>query len=420
VGRPGDRTGLDTRPGTIPPMAEPTTFEGALPATSEAGHESASEAGEASSFRLGYRPGLDGIRGVSVLAVMGYHAGLSWLHGGFLGVDAFFVLSGFLITSLLLEEWQSRGGIGLRNFYARRLLRLTPALLIVLVAVAIDAMFFAPASVRDAVFPEATSTVLYAANWFAATTSQFPFHLAHTWSLAIEEQFYLLWPLLMIGTLAWFGRVRAVVWLSVGGAAASAVLMLAMTGFGDHSLVRAYFGTDTRAQALLIGCAVAALACVGEIPSSPAAKRFIGGAAIVGAVFVVALWVLLDGTGSPLLFAGGFTLEGLAVGLIVVHVLQEPAAPLSRALAVEPLRWVGRISYGLYLWHWPVFNVVNRWDLAFWPGVVVKFGITFGCAIASYYGVEQPVLALKRRFRGAESGRPDAVGPATVTAPQPA
>jgi peptidoglycan/LPS O-acetylase OafA/YrhL len=368
-------------------------------------------------FRLGYRPALDGIRGVAVLAVMGYHVGLSWLRGGFLGVDAFFVLSGFLITCLLLEEWRSRGRISLRNFYARRLLRLTPALLIVLFAVIVDAVFFSPSSVRDAIYPEAASTVLYAANWFAASTTQFPFHLAHTWSLAIEEQFYLVWPLLLVGILAWWGRLRAVVWCTIGGALASAVLMMLMTGFGDHDLVRAYFGTDTRAQALLIGCAIASLAFVGRLPSSPRAREVFRIGAIAGAVFVVGLWVLLAGTGSSFLFAGGFTLEGLAVGCIVVHVVQEPAAPFPRALAVEPLRWVGRISYGLYLWHWPVFNVVSRWDLAFWPGVVVKFGITFGCAIASYYGVEQPVLGLKRRFRGADSGRAAAAGPGPGSQP---
>ncbi|MFN8035308.1 MAG: acyltransferase [Acidimicrobiia bacterium] len=356
-------------------------------------------------FRLGYRPALDGIRGVSVLAVMAYHVGLSWMSGGFLGVDAFFVLSGFLITSLLLEEWHDRGRINLRNFYARRLLRLTPALLLVLAVVGSYAVFLERGAVRDAIYPEAASTILYSANWFAATGSQFPFHLAHTWSLAIEEQFYLVWPLAVVAILSWSGRVRSLLWTTVGIACASALLMPMMTGFGDHRVERAYFGTDTRAQSLLIGCAIACVAFLGDLPRSTAAVARVRAGAVASAVFVVGLWVLLDGTGSAFLFAGGFALEGLAVGVIVVHVLLEPGAPIPRALAARSARWVGRISYGLYLWHWPVFTVVDRWGLAFWPGVVVKFALTFGFATASFYGLEQPVLALKRRFRGAGSGR---------------
>lgn len=357
-------------------------------------------------FRLGYRPALDGVRGLSVLAVMGYHAELSWLHGGFLGVDAFFVLSGFLITTLLVEEWQAYARISLRNFYARRLLRLVPALVLVLAAVAVYAALFAKRDAAEAIWPEAVSTILYTANWFSAyIRAPFPFHLSHTWSLSIEEQFYLVWPLVLLGLLSLRLRVRALLWVTVVGAAASAAWMLVMTGFGDHHLGRAYYGTDTRAQALLVGCVIGLAAMHGSLPRTATAARAARTLAWVGASFVVGLWVVLTGRASPFLYRGGFTLEALAVGGVVVHVLLSPASSMARALALGPLRWVGRISYGLYLWHLPIFLVVQGWDLDFWPGLVVKVGLTFAFAAASFYAFERPLLRLKGRFERTVSGR---------------
>jgi peptidoglycan/LPS O-acetylase OafA/YrhL len=378
------------------------------------------EESERRPFRLRYRPELDGIRAFSVLAVMGYHLGLSWLPGGFLGVDAFFVLSGFLITCLLLQEREGSGRVSLRDFYARRGLRLLPALTLVLVAVAIYALWFAKPPADTGTYPEAVSTVLYVANWFRAYTLTFPYYLAHTWSLSIEEQFYVVWPLLLVGLLAIRVRGRALLAATAAGAVASAALMVVLTGWGAHTRNRAYYGTDTRAQALLIGCALAAAVMVGVWPTRARTQRIVRALAWISAAFVVVLWVVMDGIGDRFLYRGGFTIEELAVALIVVHVLVAPAGWMARGLAVGPLRWIGRLSYGLYLWHWPVFLVVAGWGYAFWTGAAVKLGLTFVLAVASFYLVERPILSLRRRFRGDGTVRPPAAQPAGAIRRDPA
>ncbi|MCZ7527259.1 MAG: acyltransferase [Acidimicrobiia bacterium] len=354
----------------------------------------------ATPFRLGYRPALDGVRGLSVLAVMGYHASLSFLKGGFLGVDAFFVLSGFLITTLLMEEWRGRGGVSLRDFYARRALRLLPAVVLVLLAVAVYAAAFAERGEAAAIWPEAGSTLLYVANWFRVfTDAPFGFHLTHTWSLAIEEQFYVVWPLLLLGLLLLGLSRRARLGVAAAGAALSAVAMVALTGAGAHDIVRAYYGTDTRAQSLLIGCVVGLVATGGILPASARALRRLRTGALVGGAFVLVLWVGVS-LSSPFLYRGGFTLEALAVALVVTHLLVAPAGLAARALALGPLVWVGRVSYGLYLWHWPAFLVLSRdrLGLSFWPTTAVRVAVTFALAAVSFYAVERPMLALKARF----------------------
>ncbi|MGD0765697.1 MAG: acyltransferase, partial [Dehalococcoidia bacterium] len=216
--------------------------------------------------RFSYRPGLDGIRALAVAAVLAYHADFPWARGGFLGVDAFFVLSGYLITTILLTEWNARGGIGLLAFWTRRARRLLPALYLMLIGVAIYAVFMASPLELDKIRGDALATIAYVANWRPIFTGasyfdrfSIPSPLNHTWSLAIEEQYYLIWPLLLLFLL----RVRrltpnALLAVTLAMAAASAILMGALFQPGhDPSLV--YYGTDTRAQSLLVGAALAML-----------------------------------------------------------------------------------------------------------------------------------------------------------------
>ena len=364
-------------------------------------------------------PGLDGIRALAVLAVMAYHNGFSWIPGGFYGVDAFFVLSGYLITSLLLTEWESSGTVRLTRFWARRARRLLPALFVVVAVVGLLRLAAPSALAWPDAVPDALATLLYVANWhfiasgagyFAASAPPSP--LLHTWSLAIEEQFYLVWPLVIVGVLGRRGRrpaadhrrrLQVLGALCVAGGLASAVLMWALTPTGA-SLERAYYGTDTRAQALLVGGALAvALALYRR---RPAGLRRLGAVTgVAGLVASAAVWHWVAET-SSLAFHGGFLLASLAAGAVVAGVVLSPTGPASRALALGPLGYLGRISYGVYLWYWPVLLVMtgSRLEMGAWPLFLCRSAVTVALAAGSYHLVEAPIR------RGAPSGWRAAVG----------
>ncbi|HVM63545.1 MAG TPA: acyltransferase, partial [Acidimicrobiales bacterium] len=292
---------------------------------------------------------------MAVLAVLCFHFGVPGAAGGYLGVDVFFVLSGFLITGLLLAEHQRTGGIGLRRFWERRARRLLPGLLTMLLAVAVWSAAVHGASVRA----DALATLGYVANWRFVLAHQGyfarfgpPSPLLHTWSLAIEEQFYLLWPLAVVPVAARWGA-RGVRNLAVGGAVASAATCVALAVAGAGT-VRLYYGTDARAQALLIGAAAAAAMALRR-PGSRRTPRL----ALAGACALAWSFHALNGTGA-LLYRGGFTAVALAAAAVVAGVVARPRAAVARALSVPPLRRVGYISYELYLWHWPVLLAVTH------------------------------------------------------------
>jgi peptidoglycan/LPS O-acetylase OafA/YrhL len=210
---------------------------------------------------LSYVPALDGVRGVAVLAIMGYHGGVFLTSGGFYSLDAFFALSGFLITSLLVAQWQQSGSIRLGRFWARRARRLLPALFVLLPAVLAYATWVAPPGMYPGLRGDSLSTLLYVANWhfivtgsnyFAQTGATSP--LLHTWSLAVEEQFYLVWPLIVLLILRSRLGLRILFGVCVGGAIASAVLMAILASPSTQN--RVYYGTDTRAQSLLVDAAL--------------------------------------------------------------------------------------------------------------------------------------------------------------------
>jgi peptidoglycan/LPS O-acetylase OafA/YrhL len=354
-------------------------------------------------------PQLDGIRAFAVITVLLYHFGVSWVNGGLLGVDVFFVLSGFLITTLLCNESTRTGTIALAKFWGRRARRLLPALFVLLIGVALYAHFYAGFVNVSRIRGDALSTLAYVANWrfifsnqgyFAATGAPSP--LLHTWSLAVEEQYYLIWPLVALVALRWRGA-RGVAWVAGIGALASATLMAVMHHAGV-SVDRLYYGTDTRAQALLVGSFLGAMASmrswhvVSERWAATRQGRVAGVAlGVAGSGYLLWAWHAYAGTDS-FLYSGGFLLVALAAGAVITQVVSWPDSLLSRFLSLGALTFIGRISYGLYLYHWPLFLVINNehTGLSGFELLVARFGATFVVAVASYYLLEQPIRT--RRF----------------------
>ena len=351
-------------------------------------------------------PALDGVRALAVLAVMAYHNGFTWIPGGYYGVDAFFVLSGFLITSLLLAEVDATGTLKLLRFWGRRARRLLPALFVLVGALGVVHLLSPSLLPWADPVPDAAATIGYVANWhfvagnagyFAASGPPSP--LLHTWSLAIEEQFYLVWPLVVLAVMGRRGRhagadrrrrLYTLGAICVVGAAASVAWMWHLTPAGA-SPNRAYYGTDARAQAVLLGGSLAVALAL--FAGRSARTRRLG--ALVGAVGLVgsaAVWHLVT-EGSTLAFHGGFLLASASAAAVVAGVVLSPAAPTSRFLALRPLRYVGTVSYGAYLWYWPVLLVLtgSRLHLGQWPLFAVRTAVTVGLAALSYHLVEAPI-----------------------------
>jgi peptidoglycan/LPS O-acetylase OafA/YrhL len=353
-------------------------------------------------------PGLDGLRALAVIAVIAFHEQFSAFPGGFLGVDVFFVLSGYLITDLLVAQWNRHGHLALRGFWTRRARRLLPALGVLLVTVTAATAVIEPAqmtALRDALL----AAVTYSSNWWQALAhhsyfAQFgpPPPLQHLWSLAIEEQFYLLWPLLLIGILktCQSGRIRAgLAWL---GAALSALAMVLVYVPGaDPS--RVYYGTDTHASALFIG---AALALTWPLRRMQALSR--DGARVPDAIGLAGIAVLAWAMGhfagpDRVLYPAGLLIAALAAGGVVLAA----ASPglVSWALGGSALRWIGIRSYGIYLWHWPVIALADaafpRQSPAHWIWLP-EAALSVGLAAASWRWVEEPII--RNRFRATVRG----------------
>ena len=380
-------------------------------------------------------PALDGVRAVAGAGVLAFHGARPWATGGLVGVDAFFVLSGYLITALLLAEWTPRGGwIDLAAFWGRRVRRLLPALLVMVTVVAVAARALLPPEEVRLLRGDGLAALFYVANWrmierggdyFAQTAAPSP--LEHTWSLGIEEQFYLVWPLVLGAVLyrprpgrrslraTASSRPRARLWwlvLVCGVGAAASTAALAATYSADDP-GRAYYGTDTRGAAILVGAALAAaLALRGEAraPSPgrttastappPAASRGAraGLAAAAAAAAALVGWAAthLSGTDDEL-YHGGMAAIALAVAAVIAHVVLVPSGVSARLLSVPPLPALGRISYGVYLWHEPIMLEFSKRALlispepgAFWVNAAVLAVITIALASVTYALVERP------------------------------
>ena len=342
-------------------------------------------------------PALDGIRGIAVLGVLLHH--LDRLTGGYLGVDTFFVLSGFLITGILLDEHGRTDRVGLGRFWLRRARRLIPALVVVLAVVLLVEGLLLD-GISESLRRETWAAVFYVSNWVAIidgtdywATFDTVSPLRHMWSLAIEEQFYVVWPLLVIAVFAvarrrgWNGpRTLAV----AAGALAAVSYLLAQMLWSPANTLRVYYGTDTRVGAILLG-AVAAVVVFETAPSTRAIT-WVGRLALVGLVPITAAWVALDGQ-SELLYRVGFPVTALATTVVIASTVLQPDALLVRAMSNAVLRWFGTISYGLYLWHWPIIVWLDP-DRTGWDGLAldsVRVILSVGVAALSYHLIEQPI-----------------------------
>ncbi len=352
-----------------------------------------------SGGRFRYLPALDGLRAFAVLAVLCYHGGMSWALGGFLGVDAFFVLSGFLITSLLLVEWKGTNGIALTAFWIRRAKRLLPALFLVLGGVALYAAFAAAPTELGRIRDDGLASLGYVANWRFVFSHQsyfdtfgVPSPLRHMWSLAIEEQFYLVWPMIVYGVLRWRrGSVGALAAVAGAIAIGSTVLMVSLYNpNGDPS--RVYYGTDTRVSSLLVGALLAMFATKHTFGKTIFERRSLHVASVLAVGALGFMWVTTT-DGPSWLYLGGFLVAALLVAVVIADVSQEQMGPVAKVMSLRPLRWIGAISYGLYLWHWPIYVFLSpvRTGLDDAALFAVRLAATFIVATLSYYLVEQPI-----------------------------
>jgi peptidoglycan/LPS O-acetylase OafA/YrhL len=349
--------------------------------------------------RLPYMPGIDGLRAIAVLAVIVYHAEPEWMTGGFLGVEVFFVISGYLITALLIEEYRATGTLDLSRFWIRRARRLLPALFLLLTVVLVaTGLFWTDLTGRVA--RDIPGALVYLTNWqfiledvsYFEAFGRLPV-LRHLWSLAIEEQFYVVWPLVFLGGMALLRTVKRFGLATLTLAAGSVALMWWLyEPYADPS--RVYYGTDTRAAGLLIGAALAAAwrPWTFQRTATRRGTRLLDAIGFLG-LGGVAAFLFAVGEFSPFLYQGGLPLLGFATAAVIA-VTAFPHTTLSRALASAPLRWIGTRSYGIYLWHWPIFMVtrpgldVSLDGPALWA---LRLALTFGIAELSYRFVETPI-----------------------------
>jgi peptidoglycan/LPS O-acetylase OafA/YrhL len=386
---------------------------------------------------LPYLPGLDGMRALAVIAVLLYHSGGggAFVPGGFLGVEVFFVISGYLITSLILAQWRSTGRVELKAFWVGRARRLLPALYVVLVVTLTYAVVFLPGEVAG-LRADVLAAMGYVTNWYLVWGHESYFEavgrpslLKHLWSLAVEEQFYVVWPLVLAFGLsagAVVTRWPRAMCIALTGAAGSAVLM-ALLYRPEVDPSRIYYGTDTRATGLLVGAALAFVWIPGQglvrrrdlpdgarLPGirywgtlrrrwgwiAPRLLDLAGLAALGGLVFLC----LSLGEFEPFLYRGGLASVALLSALMIMA-CAHPHSQLGLALlGGQPLRWIGQRSYGIYLWHWPVFMITRPQldvPLEGWSVLVIRLALTVVLAELSYRFVETPIRrgALGRAWR---------------------
>ena len=361
-----------------------------------------------------YIPAIDGLRALAVIAVMLYHLGFTWIPGGFLGVDLFFVISGYVITRLLLDSIEQSGGLDLRGFYLARARRLLPALIFTVTTTTIAIGIWAPDTIKR-LLTDMPFSLTGTMNWWLVARHQDYFEsigrpplLQHTWSLAVEAQFYLLWPLILYFILKRLGKSRIPIAALVIAAASGITLLLvsfSLDASNASKVSHVYFGTDTHSIGLFLGAALA----VSWIPQnftinvSKKAQDFIDGIGVFGFIGIIATFLLIDES-KPTLYKIAFPLAGLFGASIIMSVVH-PASRFAPILQNPILVWIGQRSYAMYLWHWIIFQVTRpSVDLAgqMWALYALRILIVFALADISLRYVEQPIRrgALKLWIKG--------------------
>lgn len=340
-------------------------------------------------------PALDGLRGLAVVAVVLYHGGVPFCQGGFIGVEVFFVLSGFLITALLLRERKALGGIKLRHFYMRRVLRLLPALVGLILVVTPLALLLLPPEWRQGVLLDTLAALFYVQNWAWGLEWLPPGIYAHTWSLSIEEQFYILWPLTLAIMFAL--RLRTKTWLALTALIALSAMLWASYNAGRRPWQHSYLFTDLRVGSLFFGCFVATAVQAGVFKGLNERAKYLPAAAILG-LGGLAFGVWIADTYDARYYQFGIPLVGVATSAILLEVFSAPGGPVARGLGRPALVWLGRRSYGIYLWHFPILIPMKEWGWGWAPKTLTTLLLTVVVAALSFRFLELPFLRLKKRF----------------------
>ena len=349
-----------------------------------------------------YIPAIDGLRAVAVIAVMLYHLGVPWIPGGFLGVDLFFVISGYVITRLLLDSIQRSGGLDLRAFYKSRLRRLLPPLVFMIVTTTLFIGVWAPDTIKR-LLTDTPFSLMGVMNWWLVFRQADYFEaigrpplLQHTWSLGVEAQFYLVWPLILLLVLRQLGRKiipAAALFIAIGSGVALLLVSLSIDSNSSQSVSHVYFGTDTHSIGLFLGAALA----VNWIPQNlkvDIAKRaqdVIDGIGVFGFLGILACFLFID-QGNPTLYKIAFPLAGI-FGCAIIMSIVHPASRFAPLLQGKAILWIGERSYAIYLWHWIIFQVTRpSVDLAgaSWALYALRILIVFALADISLRWVELP------------------------------
>jgi peptidoglycan/LPS O-acetylase OafA/YrhL len=347
--------------------------------------------------KLGYVPALDGLRGFAILCVMASH-GTPYLQGGFIGVDIFFVLSGFLITTLLVQEFDGANSISLSNFYLRRVLRLGPALLVMLAAFCCLSFAALNGARAHNNLVDAYIALGYCTNWALALHLHPSDYLIHTWSLSIEEQFYLLWPLGLL-LLLHASRQRRHIVLATLVIAMMCWLSRSYHAMNVTSFSRSYYGLDTRADSLMTGCCLAVILSA-RLISEPVLKLLQIILAATAPLAVAGLLVFaVYARGDHFMMDWGFTMVEVLAAIMILDIFVNRRSLVKKLLTMNWLVWIGSISYGLYLWHYPIYRALADAGYDAWTVFAVGSGLSFLVAGLSYHSMEKPILAFKaRRF----------------------
>lgn len=346
-----------------------------------------------------YVPSIDGLRALAVIAVIAYHLNFSWAKGGFIGVDIFFVLSGYLITNILLTQWEKNQTLQLKQFWLRRFRRLIPAAYVMIVVVVIFSVLFHSEILKN-LRGDAIASFFYVNNWWFIfhNVSYFdsfgmPSPLKNLWSLAIEEQFYLIWPVFLLVFLRWVKNPKLLLKIVIGLGLLSAIWMTILYVPGTDPS-RVYYGTDTRLFDLLSGCALAFVWPFNRLsPNIP--KRSKAALNIAGTISILFFFLItaLVSEYQPFLYRGGLLFVAI-MGVVMIATIAHPASYLSKIFSFKPLRWIGTRSYGIYLWHYPIITlttpVLEIGQPSIWRSIL-QVVATFIIAELSFRYIETPI-----------------------------